>query len=299
MSMSNGELRLDDASATLEVRIPLYEVAGLEDPQQSVLGAFRLLYQEMEVPAQDPACRDADADYVCTARFAFPEPPDAVDVECRLPETTVPNHVHVLRAVRGDYAEQKVFDFTTNQAEIRFRPPSAWDLLRSEAWAGATRVLIGPAQLLFLLALAIAARSRSELAGTGAAFLAAQAVIAAVAASQGWRPPPRFVEAAGALTIAYLAVELLLLPAAGARWLVAGGMGAFHGLYFGVFLLQSKMAAWRVLAGAGAAEAVVLAVLGALAFRLKLDFGERLLTRVSAGVLLAIGLGWFVWRITG
>ena len=41
---------------------------------------------------------------------------------------------------------------------------------------------------------------------------------------------------AAALSVAYLAIEVLLIPKAGQRWLVVGLLGAFHGLYFGLFL---------------------------------------------------------------
>ena len=61
-----------------------------------------------------------------------------------------------------------------------------------------------------------------------------------------WDPAPRFVEAATALTIAYMAVEILALPQAGKRWLIAGALG-FSGVagaaggvakaLFGVFLV--------------------------------------------------------------
>ena len=49
--------------------------------------------------------------------------------------------------------------------------------------------------------------------------------------------------------MAYLAVEILILPEAGYRWLVAAGMGVFHGIYFGSFLQQSEMDSLYVLTG--------------------------------------------------
>ena len=71
-----------------------------------------------------------------------------------------------------------------------------------------------------------------------------------------WQPAPRFVEAATALAVAYLAVEILLLPQAGARWLVAGVLGALHGLYFHLFVQTTGYSPALVLLGAALAEVV-------------------------------------------
>ena len=301
MSMSSGELRVQGTAANLELRLPMYEVADLEDPEAKVLDAFTLRVGAAEAERTSGGCRDVpvEAAYLCEAEYRLPEEPAALEVECRLADATVPNHVHILRAVRGDVAEQNVFDYTTTRHEIRFVPLTAWERFAQEAGAGAKRVLTGPAQWLFLLALALAARSRKELLWIGAAFLASQALSAVIVEAQRWNPPPRFVESAGALTIAYLAVEVLALPEAGARWLVAAGMGVFHGLYFGIFLAQGQMHPARVLSGAGLAEAALLAVLAALVWRFRKDFGEPLFTRAVAGMLLVVGLGWFAWRMLG
>ena len=142
---------------------------------------------------------------------------------------TVPNHVHVLRATRDDVTEQAVFDFSFSRSTIRFIPPTGSELFFSQLGAGFVRVLLGPFQILFLLALVLAGRSRKELLWIAAAFLFAEAVSAVVVAYKDWQPPARFVEAAAALTVAYLAVEILVLADAGYRWLVAAGMGVFHG----------------------------------------------------------------------
>lgn len=296
MSMSSGELRVDGETAVLEFQLPQYEAADLETPEATLLGSFSLRIGDEEVVRTSGACgpNPEDDSYRCRAEYAVPFDAGELEVECRLVETTVPNHVHVLRAVRGDEAEQKVFDYAFRKHVVRFRPPSVLD----GVWTGAMRVLAGPAQLLFLLALALAARSRNELLALGAALVASQALTAVVALQAGWSPPARFVEAAGALTIAYLATETLLLPEAGARWLVAAGMGIFHGLYFAQFLRQAESGAGSVLTGAALAEALLLAALGAVVLRLRKDFGPWF-DRVTASALLVIGLGWFGYGLWG
>ncbi len=128
-------------------------------------------------------------------------------------------------------------------------------------------------------------------------FIAGQAASVWIVPHTGWEPAPRFVEAAAALTVAYLAVEILTLPKAGARWAVAGVLGAFHGLYLHLFLLNSGYHAGYVLAGAALADAVVISIL-ALLFAQVARFarGPRPV-QVSAAALLVFGMTWFVLRL--
>ena len=299
MSMSSGELRLDGDEAVLSIRVPDYEVQQLADPQQVLLDAFTLRVEGRQLERIAGHCseNEAESSYDCTSRFAWPEEGAVVEVECDLPDAVVANHVHVLRAVSPDGAEQQVFDYASRRQQFRFRPMGAVERIASEAKAGAVRILLGPAQMLFLVALVVAARSRGELLQMAAAFLTTLAVTAVAVWALAWQPPAGFADAAGALTIAYLAVETLTLPEAGGRWLVAGGMGAFHGLYFGVFLQQATMSPAAVLAGVSAAGVLILALLYALASRLSKDFGDSLFRKACAGALCVIGVGWFIARL--
>jgi hypothetical protein len=201
---------------------------------------------------------------------------------------TVPNHVHLLRAQMGDKRDEAVFDLAFTRATLRFRPPSRTEIVITQAGAGFLRALSGAVQVLFLVALVLAARSRPELLAVAGTFLAGQIASVALLPYTGFQPPPRFVEAAAALTIAYLAVEMLALPKSGARWAIAGILGVFHGLYFHLFLSTTGYSAPLVLAGAALAEGSALALLALLFWRL------RRWTRVLAWSLLVVGIGWFL-----
>ena len=128
-------------------------------------------------------------------------------------------------------------------------------------------------------------------------FLAGQAAAVLLVPLTGWQPAPRFVEAAAALTVAYLAVEILLLPQAGARWLVAGVLGAFHGLYFHLFLQNSGYRPGFVLAGAALAELAAVSILALIFSQVgRIARGLRPL-QVSASALLVFGMVWFMLRL--
>jgi hydrogenase/urease accessory protein HupE len=298
MSMSSGELRVEGTHATYVLRMPLYEITHLEKPEPTLLKSFRLFAGGEEIPLKYGACRaDGEGIYRCETSYVFPEPPDEVTVECTFAAVTVPNHVHVLRAIRGDVTEQAVFDFSTSRATIRFTPPTWSELATSQMWAGVVRVLMGPFQVLFLVALVLAGRERRELVWLAVSFAAAEAFSAAMLAGISWGPPPRFVEAAAALTVAYLAVEILVLPDAGYRWMIAAGMGVFHGFYFGSFLKQSEMDSLYVLGGVLLANALLLGVFAYLLARLREGAAWLRPLKSGAVVLFVIGFVWFVMRV--
>ncbi len=80
-----------------------------------------------------------------------------------------------------------------------------------------------------------------------ASFLATEALACAIAPRISLSLSPRFIEAAAALTIAYLAFEIILLPDSHHRWLVTGILGLFHGAYFSIFLTESGYSAPGIL----------------------------------------------------
>ena len=191
MSMSSGELEVSGTRVDYVLRMPLYEIVHLEEPERSLLDNFRLYDNGREVKASSGSCK-ANADegvYRCDVAFEFPLPVERLAVECTYAAVTVPNHVHVLKAVREDVTEQAVFDFSFSRSEIRFTPPTTTELFFSQAATGAVRVIAGPFQILFLLALVLAGRSRKELCSLTGAFMLAQVVTAVILVFKPWQPP--------------------------------------------------------------------------------------------------------------
>lgn len=292
VSFSSGDLTIDGVRAHYELRMPLYEISHVASPERTLLSHVR--FSGAQLLNARCAANPESGFYVCEADYQFAAPVETVGVECTLAAATVPNHVHLLRAAMDGKRDQALFDISFTRATLRFRPATAAETAISEAAAGAMRALGGAVQLLFLAALALAARDRKQLVALAAMFLLGQAASALAAPHALWQPAPRFVEAAAALTVAYLAVEILLLPQAGARWAIAGVLGAFHGLYFRLFLQATGYHAGYALGGAALAEGVVIAMLG-LAFR----GASRAAHQVLACGLLVFGLVWFGLRLRG
>jgi len=281
VSMSTGELRVDGPTAVYELRMPMYEVAHVSNPQTELLNHIRF----DGARRTSASCHEEEGMYVCRGVYEFPGLVDRLDVECTFYQITVPNHVHLLRAIQGPNSDQAVFDQSFPRAEVRFRPPSRAEVVLRELAAGIWRAVASPAGLLFLLSLVIAARSAREALLLIAMFLAGECAVRPVATRIPWPLSPRFIEAAMALTVAYLAVEILTLPDAGKRWAVVLALGLFHGLYFAGFPLG-------YLAGAAAVQAVLAALL-LLAAR----WSTTAMRRASAWGLLLAGLGWFTARL--
>ena len=295
MSMSSGDLAVSGARAHYELRMPLYEVAHVAHPERDLLAHVRFAAARM----LSSHCGDGEVrgTYVCDADYDFAAPVERVEVECTLSAITVPNHVHLLRATLGGKRDEAVLDLAFPRATLRFRPATPAEIAITEAGAGFVRALGGVAQVVLLVALVLAGRSRRELAAIACAFIAGQAASVFGMAQALWEPAPRFVEAAAAAAVAYLAVEILLLPRAGSRWLVACVLGALDGLYFHLFVRTTAYSAGLVLAGAGAAEIAVIggmAVMGTAVGRMVK--GPRLV-QGAAVALLAFGVVWFVIRL--
>jgi HupE / UreJ protein len=296
VSMSTGELKVDGHRAHYELRIPMYEVAHVHEPAHTLLHHIQFQSGGAWGAASAQSCRDEQGTYVCTADYEFPAPVEELRVECTYASVTVPNHVHLLRAYLGDKTDQAVFDFSFTSAEIRFRPPTAWETAFQEIAAGFMRAAGGLAPLLFLASLVLAARSRRELVTLTVAFLAAESVACLVAPRTAFPLSPRFIEAAAALTIAYLAFEIILLPNSGLRWLVVGVLGLFHGAYFSIFLAQSGYHAVTFLCGVAAAELLLIAAFTFVLGRLTRLSSMKRAVPVAATMLLTVGVVWFFVR---
>jgi hypothetical protein len=301
VSISTGEIRIEGDQGRYELRMPVYEIQHMSNPEAALIGAVKFSSGGVDAARTGGKCRQDSAEnaLICEITYRFAGPVDVIEAQSTLHSVTVPNHVHVLRAVNGGKTDQGVLDLSFPRAELRFRPPTLAERAVRQSMAGALRAAGGAAQWLFLLALVLASRSRREAMLLAATFLAAEIASTLILPVTGWTPAPRFVEAACALTIAYLAVEILLLPQAGMRWLVVAVLGIFHGWYFSLFITGSDFSAAWVLLGVVLTEIALLAGLGWALTRLNAPLRSLQPVRISAAILLVVGLGWFFLRLRG
>jgi hypothetical protein len=277
VSMSTGELRIDGPLAAYELRIPMVEVAQMANPG-SILD-----YIHFDGGRRTQAkCADEDGTYVCHASYEFETlVPERLGVECRFFEVTVPNHVHWLHAVRGANSDQEVFDQAFPNSELRFRPPSRIETFLREFGLGFVRAVRNWIGMLFILGLAIAAPRAMVPFGC---FLLGEASAISIGPRIPWPLAPRFLEAAMALTVAYLAVEILMVAdTKNLSWIV-GVLGLFHGLGVSGFPLPYSVAS-------GVLQVALFAL---LAWAARSFLAWR---RGIAWGLLAAGLGGFLFKV--
>jgi len=134
------------------------------------------------------------------------------------------------------------------QTSVLIHPSNAWvEIPREEGWMtvartyvayGIEHILGGPDHLLFVLALLLVVRGWRRMVATVTAFTVAHSLTLA-AATLGWvHVPAPPVEAAIALSIVFVAVEIVQGlhgrpgPISKAPWLVAFCFGLLHGLGF-------------------------------------------------------------------
>lgn len=275
VSMSTGELRVDGPLADYELRIPMIEIAQMANP------ASILDHIQFEGGHRRSAkCAEEDGTYVCHASYEFENlVPDRLGVECRFFEVTVPNHVHWLHATRGKNDDQEVFDQAFPRSELRFRPPSRMEIFGRQFGLGFARAAMNWIGLLFLVGLAI------SFPRTIVPFLIGEAAAILIGPRIPWPLAPRFLESAMALTVAYLAVEILMAPEARHLSWIVGVLGMFHGLFVAGFPLPYGV-------GAGVLQVAVVGVLGVGA-----RYVSAFWRRVIAWGLLAAGLGAFALRM--
>ena len=128
-----------------------------------------------------------------------------------------------------------MFDQSFRQAEVRFHPPSRAELIAKAAAAGIARLFKSVSGLLFLAVLVLAARNTREMGILTIAFLAGEWLARPLSPRIPMSFSPEFLEAVLALTVAYLAAEIVFLPDSQARWAVVPILGIAHGLPFAAF----------------------------------------------------------------
>ncbi len=137
---------------------------------------------------------------------------------------------------------------------------------------GVEHILLGIDHVLFLIALMLGLPRIGPAIAMVSAFTLAHSITLALAWYGLLALPPKLVEIAIALSIAYVAAENLLGRGIERRWLVAGLFGLIHGLGF-----------YAVLADLGFEDAGAVTVL--LGFNLGVEIGQLMILAAAAPLL--------------
>ena len=100
-----------------------------------------------------------------------------------------------------------------------------------------------------------------------------------------------------ALSIAYLAVEVLFLPQGGMRWLIAGVLGGFFGLSLYLVLAGSDFRASYFLGGVALGQTALIVLFSLILLLFRRRWPMLRLVQVCEGLLLLTGMAWFFLRL--
>lgn len=283
------------------LRMPKYELPPGKDPTPLLFSHIRFSSGFETGKLTGSECQDdpATVTYVCGASYQFTNPVERLGVDCMFYEITVPNHIHMLHADRNGKSDQAILDSTFSTATLAFRPPTKAELMAEQSGAGAFRIWTSWAILLLLLETALAARGARELVTLAAAFGVGLWIGTAALLRTSWQPSPRFTEAAIALALAYLALEILVFPKSRGRWLLALVFGGFAGMYFAQFVADSGYQFAYVLSGATVAALLTIGVAGLAGWVVARSGFRNILSKIVASGLLLTGSVWFIVRLRG
>jgi hydrogenase/urease accessory protein HupE len=223
-------------------------------------------------PAQVVAGSGASVSVTVTIDFACPSTMRTLAIRDDTFDV-LGSDLHILARIEHDGASEQ-FAFATENREARVSVGTARDSTRgvgSFFALGIEHILTGYDHLLFLLALMVGGGSAWALVKIVTAFTLAHSVTLAAAALDLIALPSQIVESAIALSIAYVALENLLVVERGnsRRWLIALVFGLVHGFGFSAVLkelgLPPNGLAWSLLlfnlgVEAGQAGVIVAAV---------------------------------------
>lgn len=161
---------------------------------------------------------------------------------------------------------------------------NGWSVAVTYLKLGVEHILLGVDHLLFVLALMLIARNTRELIKAITAFTVAHSITLAAAALGFVHVPPKPMEAAIALSIAFVALEIIRARdgasglAARAPWIVAFAFGLLHGFGFAGALSEIGLPAGHI-------------PVALLFFNVGVEVGQLLFVGVVLGLAALVRLG--------
>jgi hydrogenase/urease accessory protein HupE len=248
------------------------------------------------------------------ARVSFdlecPRPPSRLHVTSGYLDRFPIGHTSFVTATRGFQKTEAVALLAQPEVDldVRVQQKPFFAIVK----VGIGHILTGYDHLTFLLALLLVPAPEPDkrkkllwaLLGVLTAFTLGHTLSLAIASLSGIAPSPRIVEPAIALSIAYVAAENFLVKSWRHRWLLTFPFGLVHGFGFASGLLDLAVdqadlprALFAFNVGVEVGQLAVLAVvLPAVLWAQRLA-RYTTLRRVLSGLIIALGLMWFVLRI--
>lgn len=230
-------------------------------------------------------------------------PRDPIDIEVTVLADLYSDHRNLSEVVTGTGRQQFVFQHRNTWRVERARP-SAWRTVREFTLLGMEHIVTGYDHVLFLIGLLVVGRGVRPLVAIVTSFTVAHSITLALAALGVVDPVAWMVEAAIALSIAYVGVENLVAREVRHRWLLTFAFGLVHGLGFAGILREMELERRGLVAsllsfnlGVEIGQVAIVALLWPLLGRLDRTRHRDRVVRLVSAIIAGFGVFWFVERI--
>ncbi|HET6629662.1 MAG TPA: HupE/UreJ family protein [Woeseiaceae bacterium] len=246
----------------------------------------------------------ADFAYVSiVARYVAPERIERLEIAVGVLTDLYPDHRNLAEVFVGGELEEYVFQHG-NRWVGEVGNTGWWQTAREFTRLGVEHIFTGYDHLMFLLGLLLVGRGLRDLFTIVSAFTVAHSVTLALAALGIVHPAIRVVEAAIALSIAYVGLENLVVRTFRHRWMIAGAFGLVHGFGFAAVLQETRpsgaislLALFTFNAGVEIGQLAIVALAWPLLAAVRSSDYRETIVRAASLLIVACGAFWFVERI--
>jgi hypothetical protein len=234
-----------------------------------------------------------------------PETPP-VRVTVRLGVLTAVDGQNLATIHVGDLLVEHVFTRTDTEVVVGTATAGVAATFRRFFLLGVEHIATGYDHILFLLALLLVGGGLRGLVAIVTAFTVAHSVTLSLAVLDVVRLPSRLVESGIALSIAWVALENILIDRSSGRWRITFAFGLMHGFGFASILramqlpragLVASLVAFNL--GVEAGQLVVVTLAYPVVAVIDRSPRRRLLVGVASGAILVVALWWFCERAFG
>lgn len=238
------------------------------------------------------------------AHYTFDAPVEDLRIRYELFDPKEANFQNLLKV---HYLDQ-TFEMALTPKRSSFRQLAGgyWAQIASFVALGIEHIFTGYDHIAFIIGLLILGGTFRNLLKVVTAFTVAHSITLIAAALGAVTLPGKLVESAIALSIAYIAVENVFLKKLQYRWILAFAFGLIHGFGFSGILaelglptkgLVESLLSFNV--GVELGQIVIVSLLFPLVLWSSRRAQHVWVVRGVSGVLLALGVMWFVERVTG
>ncbi|HEX7072343.1 MAG TPA: HupE/UreJ family protein [Rhodothermales bacterium] len=246
----------------------------------------------------------ADFPYISlSARYVASEPIARLEIGVSVLTDLYPDHRNLAEVRVAGKLDEYVFQHG-NRWSGEVGQSGWWQTVREFTRLGIEHIFTGYDHLMFLLGLLLVGRGLRDLFTIVTAFTVAHSVTLALAALGIVHPTIWVVEAAIALSIAYVGLENLVVRTFRHRWLIAGAFGLVHGFGFAAVLQEirpsgsiSLLALFTFNAGVEIGQLAIVAFAWPFLAAVRASRYREIVVRAASLLIVACGVFWFVERV--